>query len=112
VLSIQPRGGHGCDEELGSVRVRPCVGHGYGVWPIVLQRLYYLVFELSPPNRLTSRAIAPGVSRLVEPSTIYKEHKHIKIQGCIMLCYFEMSTSLLITWIINPLITLWKITLS
>lgn len=37
VLAIQPRGGHGADEELGAVRVFAGISHGQHSWLVVDQ---------------------------------------------------------------------------
>src|SRR5262249_50275575 len=45
VLSVQPGGRDGGDEELGAVRVRPRVGHAQHAGPVITQVLVELIGE-------------------------------------------------------------------
>lgn len=59
MLAVQPAGIGGADEELGSVGVRPGVGHGQGALAPVLESKV-LVLKLASVDRLASSAIAIG----------------------------------------------------
>jgi len=58
VLAIQPRGGHGADEELGAVGVRAGVGHGQDARLVVLHLVVQvLVGELHAVDGFTTRTV-------------------------------------------------------
>eukprot|EP00971_Amphidinium_carterae_P188446 3740814-Amphidinium_carterae.1 len=57
MFAIQPSGLHGAEEELGAVRVWPCVGHRQNSWTSVLQ-CEVLICKLHAVDGLTTSAVA------------------------------------------------------
>lgn len=44
--------GYHCDEELGAISVRPCIGHAHNKWPIMFEHGVQLIFKFSTPDGL------------------------------------------------------------
>mmetsp|Transcript_48036 Transcript_48036/g.118908 ORF Transcript_48036/g.118908 Transcript_48036/m.118908 type:complete len:307 (-) Transcript_48036:958-1878(-) len=64
MLIVEPSRWRSRDEELRSIRSRPCIGHRDGERPVVAQRAVELILELVAPNGGAACAIAERVARL------------------------------------------------
>jgi len=64
VLAIKPRGRHEAQEELGTVGVRACVGHGENAWSVVFVYEILVVKFVSIDGFATSAVLVGKVSTL------------------------------------------------
>lgn len=64
MLVVKPWRRRRRDEKLGPVGTRPGIGHAHGVWPIMPKLTCELIFELSPPDTISTGAVAQWIARL------------------------------------------------
>jgi len=94
VLAVQPRGGDGAEEELGSVGVGTGVGHGQDAGPFVLVD-EVLVRKLLAVDRLTTSSVASSeVSSLAhELRDDTMKAASLEVQGFAALAHTLLSSA-------------------